>query len=48
VLHVGGKDGWVAGNQAPITLFLFFKLLPKVVIGYLNLRKDLQLITTKK
>jgi len=31
-----------------IAMALIFKLLPKVVIGYLKLRKDLQLITIKK
>jgi len=48
VLHADGKDGWVAGKQAPIYSFNFKWLLLKVVIEYLNLRRNLQLITTKK
>ena len=48
VLHVGGKDGWVSGEQIALIIFNVTMFLLKVVIGFLNLRKVLQLITTKK
>ena len=48
VLHVGGKDGWVSDEQKALIIFSVTMFLRKVVIGFLNLRKVLQLINTKK